>query len=570
MSLSKIKGDTGQMKQLEASEVSLHKIFSSDFDFSIPNYQRPYAWGTDEAMQLLDDLSHALDQNADEPYFLGSIVLVKDHSHPHASVIDGQQRLTTLTILLAVLRDLSSDARLAGELQNMVVEPGLKLMNLEAKPRLTLRARDKEFFALHVQQPASTRKLMGLNDSELGTDAQKCIRDNVRAITAELTKWSSERRADLAMLLSARTFLVVVNTPDLDSAHRIFSVMNSRGLDLTPADIFKSKVIGDIPENAEDDYTEKWNDAEQTLGRESFADLFLHIRLIKTKRRSEQNLLREFPDQVLSEYLPQRAREFVDDVIAPYARAYEEIRTATFKADYKQEEINTWFKRLAQLDTSDWQAPALWALHRHRNDPDWIEAFLRKLERLAASMFIRRVYVTPRLTRYIDLLRQLDNGDGLDAKAFDLSADEIEDTRGRLSGDLYLVTKIRKYILLRLDEALADHSGVTYDFPIITVEHVLPQNPNKDSHWITMFPQPDRDLWTHKLGNLVLLNRSKNSEAQNYDFDKKKAKYFQSRQGVTTFALTSQVLARTSWTPSVVAERQADLLDILFKEWSLI
>ena len=362
------------MQQLEASEVSLHKIFSSDFDFSIPNYQRPYAWGTDEAMQLLDDLAHALDQNADEPYFLGSIVLVKEHNHPGASVIDGQQRLTTLTILLAVTRDLSPDQRLAGELQNMVVEPGLKLMNLEAKPRLTLRPRDKDFFARYVQEMGGTDDVQGLTDSELGTDAQKCIRDNTRAITTELAMWSQQRRGDLAVLLNARTFLVVVNTPDLDSAHRIFSVMNSRGLDLTPADIFKSKVIGDIPESAEDDYTEKWNDAEQTLGREAFADLFLHIRLIKTKRRSEQNLLREFPDQVLSEYLPQRAREFVDDVISPYARAYEEITTATFRADHKQEEINNWFKRLAQLDTSDWQAPALWALpqapQRSRLDRD--------------------------------------------------------------------------------------------------------------------------------------------------------------------------------------------------------
>ncbi|WUJ71035.1 DUF262 domain-containing protein [Kribbella soli] len=557
------------MKQLEASEVSLHKIFSSDFDFSIPNYQRPYAWGTDEAMQLLDDLAHALDQNADEPYFLGSIVLVKEHNSPPASVIDGQQRLTTLTILLAVLRDLSPDHGLAAEIQNTIVEPGQQLMNREAKPRLTLRPRDKDFFARHIQQMGGTADVVNLSDSQLDTDAQKCVRDNTRALSAELAGWAAERRSALATLLNARTFLVVVNTPDLDSAHRIFSVMNSRGLDLSPADIFKSKVIGEIPDSAENDYTEKWNDAEQTLGRDAFADLFLHIRLIKTKRRSEQNLLREFPDQVLSEYLPDRAREFVDDVISPYARAYEEITTATFKADYKQDDINTWFKRLAQLDTSDWQAPALWALHKHRGDPEWIETFLQKLERLAASMFIRRVYVTPRLTRYIDLLRQLDDGDGLDAKAFDLSPDEIDDTRARLSGDLYLVTKIRKYVLLRLDEALADHSGVTYDFPIITVEHVLPQTPGKGSQWLTVFPQADRDKWTHKIGNLVLLNRSKNSEAQNYDFDKKKSRYFQGRRGVTTFALTSQVLSHANWTPTIVEQRQADLTGILFEEWSL-
>lgn len=557
------------MKQLEASEVPLHKVFSSDFDFSIPNYQRPYAWGTEEAMQLLDDLAHALDQNRDEPYFLGSIVLVKDPASPTASVIDGQQRLTTLTILLAVLRDLSSDPTIAGEFQDKIVEPGLRLRKLAAKPRLTLRERERNFFQSYVQRHGGITDLMQLNNNQIETDAQKNIRDNALALHKELQAWPADRRDDLGTLISDRTFLVVVNTPDLDSAHRIFSVMNSRGLDLTPADIFKSRVIGDIPDGAADEYTEKWNEAEQKLGREDFADLFLHIRLIHTKRRAEQNLLREFPDQVLSEYLPERAKEFVDDIVVPYANAYEEMTNIRYRAEHGQEVVNGWFKRLAQLDTSDWQAPALWAVRKHGDDPDWLDEFLRKLERLAASMFVRRVYVTPRLARYIELLRQLDSGHGLLAAAFDLTGEEIEETRSRLSGDLYLVTKIRKYVLLRLDEALAGGAGVTYDHPIITVEHVLPQSPAVASEWREIFSDAERSEWTHKLANLLLLNRTKNSYAQNYDFAEKKVKYFHGQGGVTTFALTSQVLAQTAWTPELLKERQAALLDVLSDEWAL-
>ncbi|WBQ07825.1 DUF262 domain-containing protein [Kribbella sp. CA-293567] len=557
------------MKQLEASEVPLHKVFSSDFDFSIPNYQRPYAWGTDEAMQLLDDLAHALDQDRDEPYFLGSIVLVKDPAMPAASVIDGQQRLTTLTIILAVLRDLSSDPGIAGELQDKIVEPGLRLRRLAAKPRLTLRDRERDFFQSYVQQHKGVDELIKLNNNQIETDAQKNIRDNALDLHKELQSWSSDRRDDLGALISDRTFLVVVNTPDLESAHRIFSVMNSRGLDLTPADIFKSRVIGDIPDGAADEYTEKWNEAEQKLGREDFADLFLHIRLIQTKRRSEQNLLREFPDQVLSEYLPERAKEFIDDIVVPYANAYAAITNITYKSEHGDEVVNSWFKRLAQLDTSDWQAPALWAVRTHGDDPVWLDQFLRRLERLAASMFVRRVYVTPRLARYIELLRQLDNGDGLSAEAFDLTDGEVEETHARLAGDLYLVTKTRKYVLLRLDEALAGGAGVTYDHPVITVEHVLPQSPAVTSEWRRDFTDAERSQWTHKLANLLLLSRTKNSYAQNYDFAQKKVKYFHGQGGVTTFALTSQVLAQARWTPELLKERQAALLDVLSKEWAL-
>jgi uncharacterized protein with ParB-like and HNH nuclease domain len=139
------------MQQLEAHEVPLHKIFSSDYDFRIPDYQRPYAWQVEQAAQLLEDLVEALDRGDDEPYFLGSVVLVKRRESSDAEVIDGQQRLTTLTILLAVLRDLTDDEALRRDLEAMLVEPGNRIRSLAPKPRLTLRACDAGFFRTNVQ-----------------------------------------------------------------------------------------------------------------------------------------------------------------------------------------------------------------------------------------------------------------------------------------------------------------------------------------------------------------------------------------------------------------------------------
>ncbi len=65
----------------------------------------------------------------------------------------------------------------------------------------------------------------------------------------------------------------MVSTPDLASAHRIFSVMNARGLDLSPADVLKSDVIGQIRDDWREDYARKWEDAEEDLGRAEFASL---------------------------------------------------------------------------------------------------------------------------------------------------------------------------------------------------------------------------------------------------------------------------------------------------------
>lgn len=558
------------MQQIQASEEQLDKIFSSDYDFEIPNYQRAYAWRPLETRQLLDDLTDALDSDGDDPYFLGSIVLVKAPGLSRAQVIDGQQRLTTLTILLSVLRDLSADApEMAAALAIRVTEPGDPVMQRTPKPRLTLRDRDRAFFATYVQTLGATKGLVHLGDNALTTEAQRNVRDNAKALVEALTDWPAERRSALATMLLARTFLVTVRTQSLHSAHRIFGVMNSRGLDLTAPDIFKADVIGDIPDGASDEYAQKWEDAEDEIGRDSFEELFLQIRLIVSKERAKKGLLTEFYPQVLNEYVPGRAKEFVDDVVQPYAHAFAQLRAEAYTSTTGADQINAWFRRLNQLDTTDWQAPALWALRRHHLDPAFLNDFLRRLERLAASLFIRRANITARITRYVDLLRQLDEGFGLDAPAFDLDAEEKAETLRRLDGELYLSTKTRRYVLERLDETLAATPGVTYTHKIVTVEHVLPQTPKPNSQWLRDFDDDERSFWTHRLANLVLLNQAKNAQAQNYDFAEKKRLYFTGPKGTATFALTSQVLSREGWTPSHLQKRQAHLLQTMASLWTL-
>ncbi|GIF49826.1 uncharacterized protein with ParB-like and HNH nuclease domain [Asanoa ferruginea] len=557
---------------LKAHEHPLKKIFSADFDFAIPDYQRPYAWGTEQALQLLDDLEDALDQGSTEPYFLGSLVLVKpDENQPAAQVIDGQQRLTTLSILFALLRDLAEKPDAQVVLGDMVLEPGVALDGILPKPRLRLRPQDSGFFAAHVQTPGRFDGLLTLSDHALATDSQRAIRDNAKALRGRLSAWTDEKRSALAGLARNRTFLVVVSTPDLASAHRIFSVMNARGLDLEPSDIFKSDVIGAVDPSRKVEYARTWETAEQNLGRKPFADLFLHLRTIVAKTRGQRELLIEFPQQVLNAYLESgRATDFIDDMLIPYATAYSHV----LNRDYDQHDpawrkVNNWLQRLSQLDNNDWRPPAMWALKNHDNDPQFLDVFLRRLERLAASMLLRRVYTTPRVTRYIDLLRHLDGGAGVKAVAFDLSPDERQETREQLAGELYKALPVRKYVLLRLDELLANAPGVSYEHKIISIEHVLPQKPRSDSQWLKDFSDNERAFWTHRLGNLLLLNRSKNGQAQNYDFATKKEKYFGVAAGVTGFALTTTVVTEPVWTPEVVERRQTEFTAALIKEWEL-
>ncbi|MBS2993237.1 DUF262 domain-containing protein [Rhodococcus erythropolis] len=560
---------TQPLKPIDAGEVQLGKLFTAEYDFTIPDYQRPYAWGKDETLQLLDDLQSSLDRDTDEPYFLGSVVLVKEKGVATAEVIDGQQRLTTLTIVFSVLRDLAANPSLRADIQKFVEEPEVVWDNRPAKPRLKLRDRDAKFFRENIQTDGAIAALMSLSDNHVTTDAQKSIRDNAEALHDALTQWTDDERKRLFVMMASRTFLVVVSTPDLNSAYRIFSVMNARGLPLTPPDIFKSQVVGAISESDRGNYADLWEDLEEELGRVEFGNLFLYLRTIVSKARAERGLLVEFPKQVLNDYLPTNGKAFIDNLLGPYSLADQRLINQDFDGGGLWDDVNAWLKRLVQLDNDDWRPAALWALKNHKDDPAFLNSFLQKLERLAASFLLRRVYTTPRVARYLELLKQLDAGDALGAKAFVLSDEEKKQTRERIGGEIYLVKQVRKYVLLRLDSIIADDPGASYTHKIITVEHVLPQNPKVDSQWLDDFTEDQRAHWTHRLGNLLLLNRTKNSQAQNFDFDVKKSKYFTSGKGAALFALTTQVLSCPEWTPTIIDQRQAELTRKLTDEWEL-
>ncbi len=149
-----------------------------------------------------------------------------------------------------------------------------------------------------------------------------------------------------------------------------------------------------------------------------------------------------------------------------------------------------------------------------------------------------------------------------------LSSAEKSEILNAIDGQIYLQIRVRRPLLLRLDSLLTD-VGVRHNPSVITIEHVLPQNPRSGSKWLKDFPNEEvRTKWTHKLSNLVLLSHRKNSSAQNYDFDQKKEKYFKKGE-MPTFALTVQVVDETEWTPDVLKRRQRKLINALKEEWRL-
>ncbi len=556
---------------IHATEKPLFKIFNNDFAFEIPPYQRPYAWTTDQASELLADLlgflgngSQAVEET--NPYFLGSIVLIKGEDSPEADIVDGQQRLATLTILLAVLRT-AVQAEYATELTKFIYEKGDLIVGTPNRYRLKLRERDEVFFRQYIQDENGLEDLLQLERTQL-TDSQKNIQANAKYFADVLTKLPELQLVRLLQYLMRRCFLVVVSTPDLDSAYRIFSVLNARGLDLRLTDLLKAEIIGAIPKEQQEKYTKIWEDEEEDLGRETFQELFAHIRMIYLKAKLRETALNEFRKLIQPQKEPIK---FIDEVLKPYSDSIETIKTATYQSDKGAEGVNSLLRWLNQIDNFDWVPPAILYLSQNRHFPEKLKQFFTDLERLAAGLMILRKDVNDRIERYRQLLTALEEKTNLYTadSPLQLSPAECSQIVEFLNGDLYLMKRIRQYVLLRLDSTLAQGEA-TYDYPIISVEHVLPQNPNKGSVWLNWFPnEEERAKYVHRIGNLALLSRRKNAEAQNYDFKKKKEKYFATSKGISPFVLTTQVLQKDEWTPDVINQRQKDLLHKLKSLWRL-
>ena len=429
------------MKQtIEAKEQELKRIFSDDYLFEIPAYQRPYAWTTEQATELLDDLLTAMGDDGDmeevSPYFLGSIVLIKDAHRALAQVVDGQQRLTTLTILFCVLRELSEDDGASSSLDKYVCEKGDRFAGSEDRFRLSLRERDRDFFREKVQVTRQLPSFLKQDKASL-TDSQQRMYENAAYLWKQLSSAAQPKRDRLTMFLVQRCYLVVVSASDQNSAYRIFSVMNDRGLDLSPTDILKADIIGAMPDTIRTTYTDQWEEIEEELGRDDFRELFAHIRMIYVKSKARGNLNQEFEDGVLSKV---NGRQFIDGVLSPLSEAYQIVSRAAYESTGDSEKVNAYLRHLGRFDNYDWVPPAIAFFQKQRDNAEALFRFVRDLERLAYALFIMRANINDRINRYANVLHAIENADDLHAEtsALQLSPEEKATVLTLLDGPIYL------------------------------------------------------------------------------------------------------------------------------------
>lgn len=551
------------------------ELYSDPFRYTVPSYQRRYAWTVKEAGQLLDDILLALGED-DEPvepdYFLGAILLTD--SGPNADwrtgrprlprtleIVDGQQRLITVTILLAVLRDLAAEDGTGGypDLDELVTI-GWSVTGGRAH-RLQLRGCDDDFFREHVLKPGSCRTAPATDVLEPCCEALLDVRN---LFLAEMQALPTAERRRLLDYLLHRCHAVVIVTSDIDHGHRMFSVLNDRGRPLARKDIIKAEVLGGVAPDHIAAMITHWTGVERRLGGEF--DAFLsHLRVIEGRAR--------LPIIAGIRAVMQQAgggEEFISNVLLPNAEAFDIISRAHHEGAPQSAEISRLLGYLNWLGSSEWIPATMKWFSLHRREPARMLRFLQVVEPFAYALRLLCIGAGKRATRFSGVLSALEDGTIFDSERSPclLTSDEQRHITYNLRNLHERHPQTCKLVLLRINDELAG-APQRLEPADWTVEHVLPQSPGRNGMWRVWFPDTEeRELLTQSLGNLVLVRRTQNDRASNQDLPRKKAIYFRHAQGEMP-AITQEIEAIQTWTPEHVRAREERFLQILSRIWGL-
>lgn len=548
---------------MEAKECKIQDILTENKKYIIPPYQRPYSWNQDNSEQLINDIYQSFSAG-DKEYFIGSMICINKGDNTF-EVVDGQQRLTTLSIIVSQLKDTINHQGVKDDLQKRILPIDVYSDETD-EPRLVVRKNEYPLYRHYILQGKADYK------PEKPTGTELLFLENQKVIGDYLNGISQQDLKSLARYILQNVFVVFVQTDDFSSSFRLFNVLNNRGLPLSNADLLKNTLFEAATNNNKDSgqVENAWADIEEMVGVNKL-DKFLTLH-----KYSEKNDRDRVLQKGLDSYISSLNDDFDGDAVEMSLMLVHSAKNYTrlIDVDFKDLGLKRRISSLAQLSNDEWVPPLMAFLNRitRKNDLSWdqFSDFVKVFE---------KVYMHGWLKKQVKSQREMVCYSSLVAINNSLSFDEIishvvfhADNDGfvsALNDDLYEPrpnqVNLIKAILLRLDLEQQDESVLKTYTGRITIEHILPQKMSNE-YWSSRFREEDHAIWLHKLGNLTLISGSKNSEAQNSDFDRKKSIY-EKLNNKSSFDITRDLCTTDEWNLPTLVERHNKMVSVLKSLW---
>lgn len=574
--------------KVKAKEHYIKDLLNDKFLFDIPDYQRAYSWNKDNLKQLIDDIMDSIGLNKEnnnvfeeyEPYFIGSIVLCskeyKDDGSGLYDVIDGQQRLTSIIILIATIRDLTKNEAYKNILSSLIYQKPNELMGIKESIRVRVRGKEAEFFKKYVLTDGGTDLVNEIDEKEISEAKQNmlnAIKTFKEVFVDENGEVLESKLDEFTKYFLQKVVVVVITKDSFTSAFRLFNVINARGLPLTNADLLKSENLRVISEDKRNIYTDMWENIEQELGKDKLEQIIGFMSTMKQNRKATATVYEEFSKKIFvsePDYIGVNFVEHLKEIKDLYNKY---INEGNIELSSKDNSI--YYQNLVRImrdfiPYDEWMVALIKFIEKFKNDEDILE-FLKVLEKRIVIDWVNGNSFADRLARVYKILEVIDSSSSLEEiKKSNVFISDLERTTAYFRNsldDIEFYSKGRmlvpKYILIRLD--MEKRNGEILDYTNkIMLEHILPRNA-KDAYWTTNFTVDERKNWCNKLGNLVIINGTKNTKLNNKAFAEKVEQYLSKK---SDFEITKEVLALNDWKIESVAGRQESLMNRALNLWT--
>lgn len=552
---------------IEVNKSSIKELLMTGIKekFLIPEYQRPYAWTDEQVITLFDDLKEYTNNQNESSYFLGCIVSFTNENKEQ-EIIDGQQRITTLLLLLRAIHKKLQKMSDSKEKENFIrqIEPAIwKIDELTSVADYTTVLIESK--VMEVKYNQILESILKTGETETGSKDRYSV--NYNLLVKLLDEYAISETLNFYKFINNvlnKTIVLPIKADTQETALTIFSTLNDRGLPLSDADIFKAKIYNKIDEKDKMNFVDKWKNIALRAENvdESVQKLFyyymFYLRAIdKDKNTTTPGLRKYFAENSFSRLYKDNLMENLEDILEFWEVVNcREQKDAKWTSDL---EILSILDILSSYPNEFWKYPVIIYYLENKDTENFEEIFLSFLRKLFVNLF--RVYiVSPTINSVKASILTLNSSILHDDK---LSFEFKKVTEDELKNSLKHLHRNAVRMLLKLLAYNTDGQNelLPYSWEI---EHILPVK------WQTSYFNSNKDEVNElieTIGNKIPFEKKLNIVASNGYFAKKQEQYKKSNIQITKAMSDKGII---DWKLEEIRERNIRIIDEVidtFNSW---
>lgn len=550
---------------IRSDQKTLGSILSDKHFLAVPPYQRSFSWTKTELAEFWNDIQSLIIEEA-EDYFLGSMVFILKPDNS-LEVVDGQQRLATISLFLAVIRD-GLKERGDGDRASHVEQKYLCARNLrtmEASPRLCLNEIDNPLFSRIIESSISIEELKQTSKDKEAFDSNRLLAKAYFTIRDFIKKPSNDfgqtnYLTNLVEKLSESVNCIQITTLSEDAAYILFETLNDRGVDLTLSDMLKNCLFSRAGKRIEE-VKHKWTEIVTLIGQEYMKTYLRHEWMSRFGQTREKQLYTKIKSEIRSN---PKAIEYVTN-LKDSAVIYDAIGNS---------DNDIWSRYGAKCQRLIEEIAVLGPIQCY---PLILSTYLSKPKDITTvlswivSLTVRYSLICAKGTgnletayaRAASLVRK--PGTKLrDVKAIlqDICPADQEFKLSFCQKTLS-TSRIIKYILAKIECLQSNDDSLIPNPEVLTIEHILPRKPSPA--WpVRLRKDPVHKENVSLIGNLTILTEPMNRACESKSFLDKKVSYSQSK-----YKITKSLCDISEWDETAIAARQKQLADLAARVWTL-